>query len=62
MTTLQGCAGTAATQCARTYADSLRRNALDIRHGQDSDEDSGGSFLLTAWRSPTGQSVNVAAG
>ena len=32
-------------------ADSLRRNAFhDIRHGQDSDEDSGGLFALHARR------------
>ena len=33
------------------YTDSLRRNAChDIRHGQDSDEDSGGLFALHARR------------
>jgi hypothetical protein len=49
MTIAQACVGTAGMQCANT--DSLRRNAChDIRHGQDSDEDSWGFFALHARR------------
>jgi hypothetical protein len=51
MTIPQACVGTAGTQCAEAYTDSLRRNAChDVRHGEDSDEDSGGLFALHARR------------